>query len=79
MLLTAARAHCKLRIIQLHMNDINQCIALIDEKLEHYRLKYAAIIKHLTTMIDMMDEADFPNGSVNTESSRTLEMVMEFW
>ena len=45
----------KLRIIQLHMNDINQCIALIDEKLEHYRLKYAAIIKHLTTMIGVTE------------------------
>lgn len=37
------------------MNDINQCIALIDEKPEHYRLKYAAIIKHLTTMIGVTE------------------------
>lgn len=28
---------------------------------------------------DMMDEADFPKGSVKTESSRILETVMEFW
>ena len=26
----------------------------------------------------MMEEADFPNGSENTQSSRTFDMVMEF-
>lgn len=27
---------------------------------------------------DMVDEADFPNGSVNTESNCILEMAIEF-
>ena len=40
----------KLRIIRLHLDDINKCISLIDEKLEHYRRKYAPVIRHLTTM-----------------------------
>lgn len=45
----------KLRIIQLHLDDINKCISLIDGKLEYYRHKYAAIIKHLTTMIGITE------------------------
>lgn len=45
----------KLKIIQIHLDDINKCIALIDEKLWHYRQKYAAVIKHLTTMIGITE------------------------
>lgn len=45
----------KLRIIQIHLDDINKCIALIDEKLGHYRQKYAAVIRHLTTMVGITE------------------------
>lgn len=45
----------KLKIIQTHLNDINKCIALIDEKLEYYRQKYAAVIRHLTTIIGITE------------------------
>lgn len=45
----------KLKIIQIHLNDINQCIALIDEKLEYYCQKYAAVIRHLTTMVGITE------------------------
>ncbi len=45
----------KLRIIQLHLDDINKCIALIDEKLGHFQQKYAAVIRHLTTMIGITE------------------------
>lgn len=47
----------KLQIISLHIEDINRCIALIDDKLQHYRLKYAEIIHHLTTMIGVSAES----------------------
>lgn len=60
----------KLRIIQLHLDDINKCIALIDGKLEHYRLKYAAIIRHLTTMIGITeDSALYILGEISADMS----------
>ena len=40
----------KLQVISLHLSQIEECIALIDSKLEYYRQKYAGIIRHLTTM-----------------------------
>ena len=41
----------KLQIINLHISQIDECIAMIDDKLEYYRQKYAGIIRHLTTMV----------------------------
>lgn len=45
----------KLNIIQLHLGQLNECIRLIDEKLEYYRKKYSRIISHLTTMVGITD------------------------
>ena len=47
----------KLKIIGSHIDAINQCIAMIDDRLQHYREKYAGIIGHLTTMVGVSMES----------------------
>lgn len=60
----------KLRIIQIHLDDINKCIALIDEKLDYYRQKYAAVIRHLTTMAGITEaSALYVLGEIGTDMS----------
>lgn len=60
----------KLKIIQVHLDDINKCIALIDEKLEHYRRKYSAVIGHLTTMAGITEaSALYILGEIGTDMS----------
>ena len=60
----------KLQIINMHLSQINQCIAMIDEKLDYYRQKYASIISHLTTMIGITSEsALYILGEIGTDMS----------
>ena len=60
----------KLKIIQIHIGDINKCIALIDEKLEYYRQKYAAVIRHLTTMVGITEVSSlYILGEIGTDMS----------
>ena len=60
----------KLKIIQIHLDDLNKCIALIDEKLAYYRQKYAAAISHLVTMIGITaDSALYILGEIGTDMS----------
>lgn len=47
----------KLRIINLHLGQINECIRLIDEKLDYFRQKYSRVINHLTTMVGITEES----------------------
>ena len=47
----------KLEIIQLHLEDIDKYIKMIDNKLEYYRIKYDKIIRHLMTMIGISQES----------------------
>ena len=47
----------KLSIINLHLGQINECIRLIDGKLDYFRLKYSRIISHLTTMVGISEES----------------------
>lgn len=47
----------KLQVISMHIEDINRCIAMIDEKLQYYRSKYSKIIHHLTTMVGVSSES----------------------
>lgn len=47
----------KLKIINLHMEDINECIDMIDGMLLHYRQKYDAMIRHLATMVGVTKES----------------------
>ncbi|MCC8050816.1 MAG: transposase [Clostridiales bacterium] len=60
----------KLQIINMHLSQINQCIAMIDEKLDYYRQKYASIISHLTTVIGITSEsALYILGEIGTDMS----------
>ena len=60
----------KLQIISLHLDDINKCIALIDEKLKYYRLKYGRIIRHLTTMVGVsVESALYILGEIGADMS----------
>lgn len=60
----------KLQIISLHIGDINQCIEMIDEKLQYYRQKYAKIIRHLTTMIGVsVESALYILGEIGADMS----------
>lgn len=60
----------KLQIISTHLSQIEQCIAMIDEKLEYYRQKYARIISHLTTMVGITPEsALYILGEIGTDMS----------
>lgn len=47
----------KLQIISIHLEDINKCIAMIDQKLEYFRLKYSKVIQHMTTMVGISVES----------------------
>lgn len=60
----------KLQIISMHLSQINECIARIDEKLDYYRQKYTRIISHLTTMIGITPEsALYILGEIGTDMS----------
>lgn len=60
----------KLQIISMHLSQIEQCIAMIDEKLGYYRQKYAGIISHLTTMVGITPEsALYILGEIGTDMS----------
>ena len=60
----------KLNIIQLHLGQLNECIRLIDEKLEYYRQKYFRIIRHLVTMVGITDiSALYILGEIGTDMS----------
>lgn len=60
----------KLRIIRIHLDDLNKCIGLIDEKLAYYRQKYVAVISHLVTMIGITaDSALYILGEIGTDMS----------
>ena len=48
----------KLKVINLHLGQINECIRLIDEKLDYFRQKYSRIIRHLATMLMVNKEAE---------------------
>jgi len=47
----------KLNIINLHLGQINECVRLIDKKLDYFRQKYSRIISHLTTMVGITEES----------------------
>ena len=60
----------KLKVINLHLGQINECIRLIDGKLDYFRLKYSRIIRHLTTMIGVTEEsALYILGEIGTDMS----------
>ena len=60
----------KLQIIDLHLSQMEVCIAMIDEKLEYYRQKYSDIILHLTTMIGITPlSALYTLGEIGTDMS----------
>lgn len=60
----------KLQIISLHLSQIEACIAMIDDKLEYYRQKYADIIRHLITMIGVTPmSALYILGEIGTDMS----------
>lgn len=60
----------KLRIINMHLAQIEQCIDMIDEKLGHYCQKYAGIISHLTTMVGITPtSALYILGEIGTDMS----------
>lgn len=60
----------KLQIISLHLEDIGKYIAMIDEKLEYYRLKYDKIIRHLTTMVGVsVESALYILGEIGADMS----------
>lgn len=60
----------KLKVINLHLGQINECIRLIDGKLDYFRQKYSRIIRHLTTMIGVTEEsALYILGEIGTDMS----------
>lgn len=60
----------KLRIISLHLSQIEECIGLIDGKPEYYRRKYAGIIRRLTTMVGITPaSALYILGEIGTDMS----------
>ena len=60
----------KLSIINLHLGQINECIRLIDKKLDYFRQKYARILSHLTTMVGLSEEsALYILGEIGTDMS----------
>ncbi len=60
----------KLQVIRRHLDDIDGCIDMIDEKLEHCRCKYAEIIRHLATMIGVTeDSALYIPGEIGADMS----------
>lgn len=60
----------KLKVINLHLGQINECIRLIDEKLDYFRQKYSRILRHLATMIGVTEEsALYILGEIGTDMS----------
>ena len=60
----------KLKIISMHLEDINKCIAMIDQKLQYYLMKYSKIIRHLTTMVGVsMESALYILGEIGADMS----------
>ena len=60
----------KLQIISLHLEDINKCIAMIDQKLQYFRLKYSEVIRHLTTMVGVsVESALYILGEIGVDMS----------
>lgn len=60
----------KLKIIDLHIEDIDELIGMIDELLLNYRKKYDRIIRHLTTMIGVSkDSALYILAEIGTDMS----------
>lgn len=60
----------KLQIIRMHITQIDECIDMIDSKLEYYRQKYANIINHLTTMVGITSmSALYILGEIGTDMS----------
>lgn len=60
----------KLQIVQIHLNDIKKCIAMIDDKLSFYRDKYKNIIRHLLTIPGISEEsALYIIGEIGTDMS----------
>ena len=60
----------KLKVINLHLGQINECIRLIDEKLDYFRQKYSRIIRHLATMVGVTEEsALYILGEIGTDMS----------
>lgn len=60
----------KLNIIRLHLGQMDECIRLVDEKLEYYRQKYSRVIRHLTTMAGITDmSALYVLGEIGTDMS----------
>lgn len=54
----------------LHLGQINECIRLIDEKLDYFRQKYSRIIRHLATMVGVTEEsALYILGEIGTDMS----------
>lgn len=47
----------KLEIIQLHLDNMNTCIDLIDAKLDYYREKYSEILSHLVTIVGVSEDS----------------------
>ena len=47
----------KLKVIQYHMANINECIQYIDQLLSSYGTKYATIIDHLSTMVGITPDS----------------------
>ena len=60
----------KLQIIGMHIAQIEECIAMIDHKLEYYHQKYDGIIRHLTTMVGITPmSALYILGEIGTDMS----------
>ncbi len=60
----------RLSIINLHLGQINECIRLIDEKLDYFRQKYSRIISHLTAVAGITEEsALYIPGETGTDMS----------
>ncbi len=60
----------KLQVIRKHLDGIGECIDMIDAKLEHYRCKYAEIIRLLATMIGITeDSALYILGEIGADMS----------
>ncbi len=60
----------KLQVIRKHPDDINECIGMIDAKLEHCRCKYAETIQHLVTMTGITeDSALYIPGEIGADMS----------
>ena len=60
----------KLQIISLHLEDINKCIAMVDQKLQYFRMKYSKVIQHLTTMVGVsVESALYILGEIGADMS----------